>query len=155
MAHLLIFETHASALRLLSECSGMHFSGLEAAGRHYRRKMPGAFWKKLQRLDHAFALVRHITAPGARDFLEAIQQAITAGGEPDRRYLGDPTVSSDFEPGVYNVSGDVEPDRLESGSREIEAMHADLVAIGAPTGLSGRCPAGRQVSCSPPPTATK
>lgn len=95
MAAAFIFETHSNLLRGLSDEAGTHFNGLEIAARHFKRRIPGAMYKKLQRFDIAFALVRHITGPDSSHFAKELQRTIELSREgiETNRCLGTPMVA--------------------------------------------------------------
>lgn len=57
-----VFEAHGRCLQALSSSSGVQYTGLVAAARVLR--LPSALRRKLTQLDHAAAVVRHITEPG-------------------------------------------------------------------------------------------
>mmetsp|Transcript_102803 Transcript_102803/g.296004 ORF Transcript_102803/g.296004 Transcript_102803/m.296004 type:complete len:334 (+) Transcript_102803:84-1085(+) len=76
MAAALILDCHGHCLRMAAEISGQHFQGLSVVGR--RLRLPSHLCKKLQRLDAAAALVRHITAPSVKGFLLELRQSLAA-----------------------------------------------------------------------------
>ena len=69
-------------MRKLSEKAGRQFEGLQQAARWFRNeaKMDNATMKKIFQLDVAYNVVRHLTAPGATQFIEHIVDTIH---EPD------------------------------------------------------------------------
>ena len=80
----LISAAHGEALRLLCKRCGRHFAGLEEASR-FARLHWGADAKlvrRLRNLDHAFALVRHISEVSCQTLLDDIDEA--AAGRRDR-----------------------------------------------------------------------
>ena len=82
-ASVLIGQTHGDALRLLAWRTGKHFQGLA----HPARKVSGLstrMRRRLQCLDMAHSLVRHITTVSAKSFLEELASELEAGTQKDR-----------------------------------------------------------------------
>ena len=73
----LVANHHGEVLRLLSSHAGRHFKGLQIAGRHFRAVLPSRTMKALNRLDAAFAVLRHITKEGNVEFITEIMDALT------------------------------------------------------------------------------
>ena len=67
----LVFFAHGAVLRLVCQLSGRHFSGLEEASRFLRMhwQADARLVRRLRHLDHAFAMVRHISAVSVQELL--------------------------------------------------------------------------------------
>ena len=78
-ADTLICTLHGDALRMVCLRSDRHYMGLSQAARSLG--LPGRLRKRLQRLDDAFAVVRHITAPLAAGLLEDIEKFFEDGSD--------------------------------------------------------------------------
>ena len=74
----LIAELHGQALREVCQHSGRHFSGLSQAARAL--PLPSRMRKKLQRLDVAFAVVRHTTGPSCENFMAELRGVLGLAG---------------------------------------------------------------------------
>jgi hypothetical protein len=68
----LVLESHGALLRLLAKASGRHVTGLSQASCSLQG-MPLRLKKRLQRLDLACAIVRHITQP----YVEELTKEVT------------------------------------------------------------------------------
>ena len=71
----LVAACHSEALRKLASFHDRHFQGLAAASR-YKNVLPAALRKRLLRLDAAFQVNRHITAPYVRDLVDELSGAL-------------------------------------------------------------------------------
>ena len=73
-AHLVLADMHARLLRGIAAGVGLHFSGLAQAARHLRTAgiIDTALATKLRNVDFAHNLVRHLTQPGADDFIQHV-----------------------------------------------------------------------------------
>ena len=82
----LLLPAHGELMRLLANHCDVHFQGLAQAARFARKSgfINNATAKKLVKLDDAYNLIRHITAPGAIHAYSRIPVAVcsTAASEP-------------------------------------------------------------------------
>ena len=84
----LIFSLHGELLRLISWEMGAHFAGLEQAARTARisRRLSPRLCRKLQKVDVAFALVRHVTTVSCgallREVVDDFEEAKAAPAGP-------------------------------------------------------------------------
>ena len=69
-AEALVGKLHGQVLRLMALHSGKHFAGVAQAARSL--PLAGRTKKRLQRLDAAFTVLRHITQPFADQFLQEV-----------------------------------------------------------------------------------
>ena len=69
-AEALVGKLHGQVLRLMALHSGKHFAGVAQAARSL--PLAGRTKKRLQRLDAAFTVLRHITQPFADQFLKEV-----------------------------------------------------------------------------------
>ena len=75
----LILQAHGEALRLIADSTGQHFQGLAQASRTLRKQgLPSNVARKLQHLDAAASLARHITSVSLRNFLADLQGGIAS-----------------------------------------------------------------------------
>ena len=86
----LVADLHGRVLRLISLELGVHFEGLRSAAAICRRRrlLSSQAVKRLERLDHAFALTRHITAPSAAEFLRGLAGELASGLGPGSAAAG-------------------------------------------------------------------
>ena len=75
MASLLVGEAYCSALRMLAAHHGVHYQGLSSASRQVPGLSP-SLRRRLQRLDAAYQIVRHITQPYVEKMLQEIQDSL-------------------------------------------------------------------------------
>ena len=75
----LISQLHGRLLRASSYYAGSHFQGLRAVASHMRRHKIGSpqLQKKLQCVDDAHSLVRHVTAVAASELLNEVERAFS------------------------------------------------------------------------------
>ena len=74
-AEALVGRLHGCALRLLASHADQHYTGIAQASRSL--PLSGRMRKKLQRLDSAFAVLRHITEPYVEHFLADLEAELT------------------------------------------------------------------------------
>ena len=81
MADALVCSLHGAALRSLSAALGTHIQGLQQGARLARQRglVTPKLFRKLTLIDHAYALVRHITEPGMAEFMADLQASLSAG----------------------------------------------------------------------------
>ena len=80
-----LFELHGAALRRLAAAQGRHFEGLQQASRIAKAKnlLPDKLAKRLQRVDVAFNVLRHITGPSADQLLHDLDKALHTQKDED------------------------------------------------------------------------
>ena len=68
--HLLVFDLHLHLNTMLSDAVGNEFQGTSQAARYLKRrgKLAPVLAKKIERLDIAYHVVRHLTAASAQAF---------------------------------------------------------------------------------------
>ena len=127
---------HAELLRTYSSEVGLHFQGLRAIASHARRhrRLAASTCKKLQRIDDAYSVARHLTIPSCTKFVSELTAELA--GEPKEIFLA----SVLAEPGPrkaavsYEVPEVVE-DALEAGCNlqpkvcELESMRSRIESL--------------------------
>ena len=108
-ATMMLAELHGSCFRRLCAALGRHHEGLAVAARHARRQrlLPGPICKKLERVDVAFALVRHLTTVKVNDFLSDLDDLLVHAElvvEVNHTVLDDELVLEDAPPTVLEDS---------------------------------------------------
>ena len=76
----LIYELHNNLLRKMSEAAGIHFTGLQQAGRHFGSALSTSQRRRVANVDIAFNVLRHITAPYSAGFESEILAATMSSG---------------------------------------------------------------------------
>ena len=76
---LLVLQLHGHLLRLIASRSGSHFQGLSQAARCLRQsgQISPNLGKKLQQVDAAYNLIRHITSISVQAFSENIERELS------------------------------------------------------------------------------
>ena len=77
----LLADTHARLLRLLSAHTGQHFSGLAVAARRTPGILPNQVVRRLQQLDIAHNIVRHVTLPSCTQLVLEVQSCLCGGDD--------------------------------------------------------------------------
>ena len=77
-----IVKSHHELLASLSGITGQHYQGLQQASRLNSSWLPGAVVKRLQRLDAAFAELRHFTEAGHHELHDKISEAASSRRVP-------------------------------------------------------------------------
>ncbi len=95
----LVMECHGAALRLLCASLGAHATGLAAAARlaARQRRITPRMKKKLDVLDGAFAICRHVTRQGNAAFLEGLAAMLAdcdGGHDAEALGVGQPSAST-------------------------------------------------------------
>ena len=76
MAARLIGDLHYELLAATSAAAGVHFQGLQQAGRFFQKSLNAQQRRRLVNLDIAFQVSRHITEPFAKQFVMDIVGAV-------------------------------------------------------------------------------
>eukprot|EP00415_Alexandrium_ostenfeldii_P003931 UN3931 len=86
-SHLVLCQLHSRLLRALSDHAQVHFPGLRHAARHALRahSIDGKLRKKLDAVDGAYNLVRHMTSAGNDSFVSTVMQSLPHGHEDGHR----------------------------------------------------------------------
>ena len=131
----LILQAHGEALRLIADSTGQHFQGLAQASRTLRKQgLPSNVARKLQHLDAAASLARHITSVSLRNFLADLQGGIAsrdtvtvgaAHAAPHEPHPEQPFITEQFakRAKVHNTIAHKEDEKLPSQERQ--SQHAD------------------------------
>ena len=80
-AEMLIYHLHCSLLRTVASTTQLHFQGLAQAARHLRVRglVSSTVAKKLQNIDGAYNLCRHITSVSSQNFADQVSREILTG----------------------------------------------------------------------------
>ena len=101
---------------MLSERSGMHFQGLQQASRVLRKssRLPDRLAKKLNNIDVAFNLIRHITSASVGSFVKELDDALpslaTTGTDVPTSYAGatpEVSLSGQADAAAYPPGGEM------------------------------------------------
>eukprot|EP00929_Paragymnodinium_shiwhaense_P089181 TRINITY_DN49383_c0_g1_i1.p1 TRINITY_DN49383_c0_g1~~TRINITY_DN49383_c0_g1_i1.p1 ORF type:complete len:347 (+),score=41.19 TRINITY_DN49383_c0_g1_i1:64-1104(+) len=108
----LIANLHGQMLRMLCNEMRIHFVGLRSAAAHARRRglLSNQTVKRLGRLDDAFAVTRHISAPYAKEFVDCVMTELKPGASSAETFDVDSCVSTRSSPSdSFESSGERVP----------------------------------------------
>ena len=164
----LVFQCHGRCLRTLSAQLGTHYNGLrQAATVAYKQGLlPAHLRTKLHRLDHSFALIRHITQASSDAFVNSIHSHLNAHAVQHVEHFDLASSSDETLPPDDAASHATQTEHQDNGvvvitapeellmtvqAQALSNLHADLQARGAAIAAAVSAPLP---ACAPPTSQT-